>query len=182
MSEPAASPTTAASPPDSTRTGPGRLLVAVYGLFALSASARAAVQIATKFSHAPVAYVLSAIAAMVYILATVTLANGSPTARRIAVVSCSVEFVGVLAVGTWSIADPATFPDATVWSGYGSGYGFVPLVLPIFGLLWLRHWAKRSRTRPVIVPSAGDRDEAAGGVANDPHPTGSPVRSVRDPE
>ena len=123
------------------------MLVAIYALFALSASARAAVQIATKFSHAPVAYLLSAFAAVVYILATVTLAVGSPTARRIAVVSCSVELVGVLAVGTWSLADRATFPDATVWSGYGSGYGFVPLVLPVFGLLWLRHWSKRARTR-----------------------------------
>jgi hypothetical protein len=131
----------------STRTGPGRLLVAVYGLFALSASARAAVQIATKFGHAPVAYLLSAFAAVVYILATVTLANGSPTARRIAVLSCSTELAGVLAVGTWSLADPATFPDATVWSGYGSGYGYVPLVLPVFGLLWLQHWSKRARAR-----------------------------------
>jgi hypothetical protein len=120
------------------------VLVAVYALFALSATARAAVQIATKFSHAPVAYLLSALAAVVYIVATVTLANGSRTARRIAVLSCSVELIGVLAVGTWSLADPATFPDATVWSGYGSGYGYVPLVLPVFGLLWLRYWAARS--------------------------------------
>jgi cytochrome bd-type quinol oxidase subunit 2 len=147
MSEPMPSPEAVPSQPESTRTGPGRLLVAVYGLFALSASARAAVQIATKFSHAPVAYLLSAFAAVVYILATVTLANGSPTARRIAVVSCSVEFVGVVAVGTWSLLDPATFPDATVWSGYGSGYGFVPLVLPVFGLLWLRRWTRRARTQ-----------------------------------
>jgi hypothetical protein len=122
------------------------LLVAIYALFALAATARAAVQIATKFSNAPVAYLLSALAGVVYIVATVTLAVGSPAARRIAVVCCSVELVGVLAVGTWSIADPASFPDATVWSGYGSGYGFVPLVLPVFGLLWLRHWAKRART------------------------------------
>jgi hypothetical protein len=139
MSEPTASP-------DSTRTGPGRLLIAVYALFALAATARAGVQIATKFGNAPVAYLLSAFAGVVYILATVTLANGSPTARRIAVLSCSIELVGVLAVGTWSVADPATFPDATVWSGYGSGYGFVPLVLPVFGLLWLRHWTKRARS------------------------------------
>ena len=122
------------------------MLVAIYALFALAATARAAVQIATKFSNAPVAYLLSALAGVVYIVATVTLAVGSPAARRIAVVCCSVELVGVLAVGTWSIADPASFPDATVWSGYGSGYGFVPLVLPVFGLLWLRHWAKRART------------------------------------
>jgi hypothetical protein len=141
-------PKPAVSRPDSTGTGPGRLLVAVYGLFALSASARAVVQIATKFGHAPVAYLLSAFAAAVYIIATVTLAVGSPAARRIAVVSCSVELAGVLAVGTWSLADPATFPDATVWSGYGSGYGFVPLVLPVFGLLWLRRWTVRARRQP----------------------------------
>jgi hypothetical protein len=159
---PAASPEPAAAPPDSTRTGPGRLLVAVYALFALAASARAGVQIATKFGNAPVAYVLSAFAGAVYILATVTLANGSPRARRIALLSCSVELVGVLAVGTWSVADPATFPDATVWSGYGSGYGFVPLVLPVFGLLWLRHWAKRARTRGASMTSAESAAEAAG--------------------
>jgi hypothetical protein len=123
------------------------VLIAIYAVFALSASARAGFQIATKFGSAPVAYLLSAFAAVVYILATVTLAVGSPTARRIAIVSCSVEFAGVLAVGTWSLADPATFPDATVWSGYGSGYGFVPLVLPVLGLLWLRRWTGRPRTQ-----------------------------------
>ena len=163
MSEPMAPAEPAASRPESTRTGPGRLLVAVYALFALSASARAAVQIATKFSHAPVAYVLSALAGAVYIIATVTLARGGPTARRIAVFSCSFELVGVLAVGTWSVADPATFPDATVWSTYGVGYGFVPLVLPVFGLLWLRRLTKRARARTTTVTSAEDAGEAAGG-------------------
>ena len=142
--EPAVSPEPAAPQPDSSRTGPGRVLVAIYALFALAASARAGVQIATKFDNAPVAYLLSASAGAVYILATVTLGVGSPLARRIAVLSCSVELVGVLAVGTWSLADPATFPDATVWSGYGCGYGFVPLVLPVLGLLWLRRLSKRA--------------------------------------
>jgi hypothetical protein len=166
MSEPSSSPGPAAAPSpspepaaaqaDSTRTGPGRLLIAIYALFALAASARAGVQIATKFHNAPVAYVLSAFAGVVYIIATVTLANGSRTARRIAIVSCSVELIGVLAVGTWSVADPATFPDATVWSGYGSGYGFVPLVLPVFGLLWLRRITKRERSDQTIRTSAGD--------------------------
>ena len=105
-------------------------------------------QIATKFGHAPVAYLLSALAGVVYIIATVTLAAGGPTARRIAVISCSFELLGVLAVGTWSLAAPATFPDATVWSGYGIGYGFVPLVLPVFGLLWLRRWTGSPSSEP----------------------------------
>jgi hypothetical protein len=157
MSEPAASPETAASSepvasaPESTKTGPGRLLVAIYGLFALSACARAGTQIATEFSRAPVAYVLSAFAGAVYIVATVTLVNGSRTARRIAVLSCSVELAGVLVVGTWSVFDPASFPDATVWSTYGVGYGFVPLVLPVFGLLWLRRFTRRGSTGRAIA-------------------------------
>jgi hypothetical protein len=175
VSEPAASPHPESpqpeSPqPESTRTGPGRLLVAVYALFALSASARAAVQIATKFHHAPVAYLLSAFAAVVYILATVTLVNGSPVARRIAVAACSVELAGVLAVGTWSLVDRATFPDATVWSGYGSGYGYVPLVLPVFGLLWLRYWVRRTRAERPAAPAAGDT--AAGDPGQGPPPVG----------
>jgi hypothetical protein len=26
-----------------------------------------------------------------------------------------------------------------VWSGFGAGYGYVPLVLPFLGLWWLWH-------------------------------------------
>ena len=121
-----------------TRSGPGRALIAVYALFALSATARSAVQLATKFDKAPLAYLLSAVAAVVYIVATVCFARGSRVSRRVAVVSCTVELVGVLAVGTASVLDKAAFPDATVWSLFGDGYGYVPLVLPILGLLWLR--------------------------------------------
>ncbi|NEM07687.1 hypothetical protein [Geodermatophilus normandii] len=125
--------------PGGTAAGPGRVLVAVYAVFALAAGARAAVQVATRFSEAPVAYLLSALAAVVYVVATVGLARGGRGGRRTAVVACSVELAGVLVVGTLSLLDPAAFPDETVWSAFGRGYGFVPLVLPVLGLLWLRH-------------------------------------------
>jgi hypothetical protein len=121
-----------------TGSGPGRMLVAVYAIFALAAGARAGVQIATRFSDAPVAYSLSAFAAVVYVLATVALALGGRTSRRVAIAACSVELAGVLVIGTLSLADRAAFPDETVWSAYGKGYGFVPLVLPVVGLSWLR--------------------------------------------
>jgi hypothetical protein len=121
-----------------TRSGPGRLLIAVYAIFALAAAARSGVQLSTHFSRAPLAYLLSAFAAVVYILATVCLARGNRTSRRIATVSIVVELVGVLAVGTWSLVEPSAFPDATVWSDYGQGYGYVPAVLPLLGLWWLR--------------------------------------------
>lgn len=119
-------------------SGPGRLLIAVYAVFALSATARAAVQIATSFDEAPLAYLLSAFAALVYVVATVALARPGATARRVALAAVTVELIGVLTVGTVTAFDPGDFPDDTVWSLYGRGYGFVPLVLPVLGLLWLR--------------------------------------------
>jgi hypothetical protein len=96
------------------------------------------VQIATRFDEAPLAYVLSALAGVVYIVATVGIARSGRTSRRVAVASITVELVGVLVVGALSILDPAAFPDDTVWSRFGSGYLFIPLVLPVLGLLWLR--------------------------------------------
>lgn len=133
---------TEAAPPR-TNAGAGRALVAVYGVFALAATARAAVQLATRFAEAPVAYLLSAVAGVVYIIATLTLARGSRASRRVAWIAIGLELAGVLIVGTLSVLDPAAFPEATVWSFYGIGYGFVPLVLPVLGLVWL------ARTRPV---------------------------------
>jgi hypothetical protein len=120
------------------------VLLLVYGIFAVSAGARAGVQIATKFAEAPLAFLLSAFAALVYLAATVGLAVGGARGRLIALTSCSIELVGVLVVGTLSVFDKEAFPDATVWSGFGSGYGYVPLVLPVVGLWWL--W--RNRPRP----------------------------------
>jgi hypothetical protein len=130
-------------------TGLGRVLLFVYGIFALSASARALVQIATKFSDAPLAYLLSAFAGLVYIAATTGLAIGGSRGRRIALVSCSVELLGVLIVGTLSVTDTGAFPDDTVWSNYGAGYGYVPLVLPFIGLWWIwRHRPSAAEKAP----------------------------------
>jgi fumarate reductase subunit D len=119
------------------RINVGRVLLLVYGVFALSAGVRAGFQLITKLSHAPVAYLLSGLAAAIYVVATVALARGGEVARRVALVACSTELVGVLAVGTWSLVEPDRFPEPTVWSQYGQGYGFVPLVLPVLGLWWL---------------------------------------------
>jgi hypothetical protein len=124
----------------STRSGPGRILVAVYAVFALAATARSSVQIATKLDNAPLAYSLSAVAAAIYIVATVALARGG-RARPFAWAACAAEAVGVFTVGTLSIVASDHFPDATVWSVYGQGYGYVPAVLPFLGLAWL--WRTR---------------------------------------
>ena len=138
----------------STGSGFGRVLVLVYGIFAVSATARASIQLLRDWHEAPIAYGLSALAAVVYVVATVALARGSRTSRSVAWTAVSVELVGVLAVGAWSLLDPAAFPEATVGSDFGIGYGFVPLVLPVVGLTWL--W----RTRPPQTPSTEPKDLA----------------------
>lgn len=116
--------------------GVGRLLIAVYAVFAVSASARASYQLATEFDQAPVAYSLSALAAVVYIIATIALAK--PALHKLALIAIVFELSGVISVGLLSFTQPELFAHPSVWSKFGQGYGFIPLVLPILGLLWLR--------------------------------------------
>ncbi len=125
--------------------GIGTILVWVYGILALAATGRSASQMITHFSQAPLAYVLSALAAVVYILATVALViSRSPAWYRVAWAAVTFELVGVLVVGTLSIAAPDLFhADDTVWSRYGSGYFWIPLVLPFLGMWWLAAHAPR---------------------------------------
>ena len=125
--------------------GFGRVLVVIYAIFAIAATARSAIQLATRFSEAPVAYLLSAVAALIYIVATIALARGNRTSTRVATIAITIELVGVLVIGTISLLRPEWFPRATVWSDFGRGYLFIPLVLPLIGLWWLRRVRRTSR-------------------------------------
>ena len=137
MKDQQAGPAADAPARNTRNTGPGRLLIAVYGVFAISATARAGYQILTKFSEAPLAYLLSAFAALVYVAATVSLAKAGSTWFKVSVAAVLVELAGVLVVGTLSVLDSVQFPHETVWSLFGRGYGFIPLLLPVLGLVWL---------------------------------------------
>ncbi|GGW19518.1 hypothetical protein GCM10018980_56650 [Streptomyces capoamus] len=119
-------------------SGPGMLLVWFYGVMVVGAVSRSAYQIGTEFDRAPLAYVLSAVAGVVYGFITYTLVRGGETARRAALVCCAAELAGVLLVGTWTLVDRSAFPDSTVWSYYGAGYVFIPVLLPVSALYWLR--------------------------------------------
>ncbi len=124
----------------SIRSGLGRLLVFLYAVFAVGTVSRSVVQIATVFDEAPLAYTLSAVSAVVYVVATIGLILGL---RRLAVAACAFEFVGVLVVGALTVFDAAAFPDQTVWSDFGKGYLFIPVVLPLVGLWWLLRGSRR---------------------------------------
>lgn len=120
--------------PRALAAGFGRLIVLVYVVFAVSAGARALFQVATKFGEAPVSFTLSAIAALIYLVAAIAIIRG---AGGLALFAVGVELAGVVAVGALSFAVPHWFPEPSVWSHFGSGYGYVPLVLPVVGLAYL---------------------------------------------
>ncbi|MGP6171355.1 hypothetical protein ACTU6V_09110 [Microbacterium sp. A204] len=140
--------------PRTRMTGIGRVLVIVYAVMALAATGRSFVQIVRKFDEAPLAYSLSALAALVYIVATL----GLVFARRrgwytIAWIAIIFELAGVLVIGTLSLAIPELFQHDSVWSVFGRGYLFIPLVLPVFGIWWLR------MHRPVVAAANAERSE-----------------------
>jgi hypothetical protein len=122
-----------------TNRGCGRALILVYAVFAFSALGRSSVQLAQKANEAPLAYGSSAFAAVVYAVATFCLARPGRRATPVAWAAVLVELTGVLVVGALTVVEPELFPDDTVWSRFGSGYGWVPAVLPLLGLAWLWH-------------------------------------------
>lgn len=146
MTEPADNAVEAESAkPEGTSHGPGRLLIAVYAVLAIGATVRSLYELATKFSAAPVSYSLSLFAAVVYVVITICLIRGTPRAQRIAQTGMWIELVGVLVVGTLSIVNKELFVNpetgkavSSVWYWYGRDYLFVPLVLPVLGLLFIR--------------------------------------------
>ncbi len=138
-------------------TGIGRVLVIVYAIMALASTGRSFVQIVQDYAAAPLAYTLSAAAALVYIVATVALIKaGTDRWYLIAWIAICFELAGVLIVGTLSLVLPELFAhDATVWSGFGAGYVWVPLVLPMIGLWWLiAHRPAAASTREPAVQGA----------------------------
>ncbi|WP_432148073.1 hypothetical protein [Streptomyces sp. bgisy029] len=132
----------AAKPSFQLGTGPGRVLVWFYGVFTVAAASRSIVEVVRGFDRAPLPYSLSAVAAVVYGFITYSLVRGGEKARRAALACCAAELLGVLVVGAWTLAEPSAFPDSTVWSDFGMGYLFIPVILPVTGMIWLRRARK----------------------------------------
>ena len=126
---------------DRKSSGFGRVLIVVYWVFSLSAGVRSLYQLATEFSLAPLAILLSTLSAAIYVVATVALSRNGAGWHRVATAAVLVELMGVLVVGLLSVVDADWLPKASVWSGFGAGYGYIPLVLPVVGLAWL--WLTR---------------------------------------
>lgn len=123
-------------------------LIVAYAVLALAALGRSTYQISTKFADAPLAYSVSALSAVLYAVIAVALVKGL---TQLALIGTSIELAGVVIVGTLGYIESSWWPDETVWTGYGSAYGWVPLVLPTLAV-----WALlRTRRAASAGASAG---------------------------
>ncbi len=117
----------------------GVILTISYPILAISTGFRALYQLFIKEGVTNyLAPALSAVAALLYLIATIGFAIQEKWAWRISVVALGLEMALVLLVGTLSLIFPDTI-GRTVWRYYGIDYAFFPLIQPLLGLLWLFH-------------------------------------------
>ena len=159
-------PDTGGTPARETRGGAGRVLIAVYLILAIAATGRSVYQIISKFDEAPLAYTLSAVSGVVYIVASIALIKRRGAWRTVAWAALVFELVGVLVVGTLSLTAPQWFAHPSVWSWFGAGYVWIPLVLPILGLIWLSREA-RARAGAGSPEESADADGAASALSTE---------------
>ena len=138
----------------------GYILAVSYPLLALSTGVRAIYQLFLKTgveNYLPV--YLSALAALLYLLATIGFAYRRRWTWWLSVISLGIESCLTLLVGVWSFIDPDLI-GRTVWRHFGEDYGFFPLFQPLLGLVWLLWpltmvaYGVRSQPQPADAPPA----------------------------
>ncbi len=135
----------------------GYILGVSYPLLALSTGARSVFQLFLRddlVSLLPP--LLSAFAAVCYMLAAIGFFLKRRWAWRLSVTMLCLETVMVVVIGTLSFAMPHVIGH-TVWRHFGVDYGFFPLLQPILGLIYL-FWPETKRAyqagpgRPIRTP------------------------------
>ena len=138
----------AAEPATDTRRpayGLGRLVILGYAIVAGLIFYREVARLAELGGQAPLSAVLSVVATLLYVVTAVAVAHNGRRMRRVAWVCTVAGLIGVLGAGLVGLADPDLVVARTVWSEFGAGYAFAPLVLPLVAAFWL-WWSRPGRT------------------------------------
>lgn len=132
----------------------GYVLAVSYPVLALSTGVRAFYQLFFKqnvTNH--VAPLLSLLAAIVYLLASIGFAYRRKWTWWLSLIALIFETCFVLLVGTLSYTHPDLIGH-TAWTHFGQDYGWFPLFQPIIGLAWLL-WPATMRVYGVRNAEAG---------------------------
>jgi len=117
----------------------GVILAISYPVLALSTGVRAIYQLFFKEGVTdPLPALLSGLAAIVYLVATVGFVIRKAWAWKVSFGALLFELLMVLVIGTLSVLQPDLI-GRTVWGRFGADYGFFPLIQPLLGLAWLLH-------------------------------------------
>ena len=117
----------------------GTILAFSYPVLAISTGFRAVYQLFLKDEVInKTGPLLSAVAALCYLTATIGFAYRRRWAWWLSVLVLGFESLMTLIVGTLSIINPELI-GSTVWRWFGIDYGFFPLIQPLLGLAWLFH-------------------------------------------
>lgn len=118
-------------------------LVFFYGLWAVAAISRALYQYAVRRPPDLTPTHISLFVGALYVLIILGMRRRSPAAWRATLALLAVELLGVLVVGAVDVVW-RPFPYTTVWSGFGAGYLYMPLLLPAAGIWWMLRPATRA--------------------------------------
>ncbi len=131
----------ATSPMSGFIQGAGMILAISYPVLALSTGVRAVYQGFFKDEVTNyLAVALSGIAAICYLLATIGFTYRRKWAWQLSVAVLGFETLMTFIVGGLSLTTAyADVIGRTVWRSFGADYGYLPLIQPILGLLWLFH-------------------------------------------
>ena len=108
-----------------------RGLALIYLFWATALCSRAIWQYTTRSGNLLPTH-LSLVAGIIYLAIVVWAWRGHRTAL---IIGLSIEIIGVIAISISEFLWP--LPYASAWSGFGAGYLWMPLILPIVGLIQL---------------------------------------------
>lgn len=81
--------------------------------------------------------IVSVLAGVVYLVAALGITHNGRRMRIIGWAAMVVCAVGPLLVGLLGLGIPELWATRSTWSAFGAHYSFIPLVLPVIGLVWL---------------------------------------------
>lgn len=148
--------------PDNRRPalGLGRIVMAIFWLFGawtLIVSIRSLIGIGGE----PLGPALvSLLAALIYLTAAIALTHNGRRMRMVGWASVGISLAGPILTGLLGVGTSEVSAEFSPWSRFGEYYYYLPLVIPVIGLVWL-WWSNPRRIVEIAEQVETTRTAAA---------------------